>query len=84
MSEKCGCRIKTWWMAGAQYDYIEHCPRHSEAMAQERDRLLAACRKLIDAPHYDHFAARMSDGEMEGIDAIKACLATPPAKTEGQ
>lgn len=42
--------------------------------------LLAACKKLIDAEYSDHFDARMSDSEMEGIEAIKAAI----AKAEGR
>lgn len=42
--------------------------------------LLAACKALIDADHHDHFAARMSDSEMEAIEKIKAAV----AKAEGE
>lgn len=34
--------------------------------------LFNACKALLDAPHYDHFATRLSDGEMSALDRIKA------------
>ena len=37
-------------------------------------KLLEGCKQLINADHYDHFAARMSDSEMEGIDMIKNAI----------
>lgn len=36
--------------------------------------LLEGCRKLLDAPHYDHFAARLNWQEMEGLNAIQEAL----------
>lgn len=36
--------------------------------------LLAACKQLINAPHYEHFAARLNDEEMKGIDLIKIAI----------
>lgn len=41
--------------------------------------LLAACKLLIDAPHQEHFAARLNDEEMGGILAIKAAIASAEA-----
>jgi len=41
--------------------------------------LLAACKALIDAPHHDHFAARLGDEELAAVDAIRAAI----AKAEG-
>jgi hypothetical protein len=33
-----------------------------------------ACKKLMDAPHQEHFITRLNEAEMEGIDAIEAVL----------
>lgn len=33
-----------------------------------------ACQELINAEHYDHFAARMSDSELAAIEKMKALL----------
>lgn len=40
-------------------------------------RIEAAAKALFAAEHYDHFAARMSDGEMAAIDQLRAALAHP-------
>jgi transposase len=48
-----------------------------EELIQARQRIAeleAACRKLLDAPHDDHFAARLNTREMEGIEAIRAAM----------
>ncbi len=37
--------------------------------------LFAACKKLMDAPHQEHFVTRLNEEEMAGIDAIKSYLA---------
>ncbi|CAK8989694.1 Replicative DNA helicase, partial [Durusdinium trenchii] len=37
--------------------------------------LVDACKKLLDAPHNDHFVARLNDEEMDGIDAITSAIA---------
>jgi len=37
--------------------------------------LLAACEALMNADHYDHFAARMSDSELAAIKQIKTAIA---------
>jgi hypothetical protein len=36
--------------------------------------LLEACKALIDADHYEHFAVRLNDQEMEGLNKIKAAI----------
>jgi len=38
------------------------------------EELEAACVLLLDAPHQEHFAARLNDAEMAGIEAIKVAL----------
>ena len=42
--------------------------------------LLEACKRLLDAPHYEHFVVRLNDEEMAGLDAIQAAI----AKAEGK
>lgn len=37
--------------------------------------LLEACKSLLDAPHHEHFAARLNDAEMAAIDRMKAAVA---------
>lgn len=51
--------------------FIEHNTKKVELAAFD---LLRACQQLIDAPHQEHFAARLNDEEMKGIDAIKAAI----------
>jgi hypothetical protein len=41
--------------------------------------LLAACKALIDAPHYEHLAARLHSEEMKAVEAIKAAIAKAEA-----
>lgn len=36
--------------------------------------LLAACQQLIDSPHYEHFAVRLNDHEMKGLEMIKEAI----------
>lgn len=36
--------------------------------------LLEACKQLIDAPHFEHFAARLNNQEMKGIEMIKVAI----------
>ncbi len=50
----------------------------------------AAVHALLNAEHHDHFAARMSDSELEAIQTMKSLAAwkefisTPPAPVEPQ
>lgn len=41
---------------------------------EERCDLLAGCEQLINADHYDHFAVRLNDQEMKGIEMIKDAI----------
>ena len=41
--------------------------------------LLAACKQLIECDHYVHFAVRLNNQEMKGIDMIKEAI----VKAEG-
>lgn len=73
-------------LAGVERAVI-HCPDApmtvdpaDAALIAAAPDLLAACKSLIDAPHERHFAVRMNDQEMVGIDAIKAAI----AKAEGR
>lgn len=38
--------------------------------------LLEACKKLVNAPHPDHFASRLGDEELDAVNAIKKLVAT--------
>jgi hypothetical protein len=38
-------------------------------------QLLAACKALINAPHQEHFAARLNDEEMDALRMIEAAIA---------
>ncbi len=39
------------------------------------EELLLACKALIDAPHYEHFAVRLNDEEIVALRRIKAAVA---------
>lgn len=41
---------------------------------QQRNILINACEELIDAPHYEHFASRLNNAEMKGIEEIKKAI----------
>ncbi len=45
--------------------------RNFEAAEQP---LMKACHKLIHCDHYEHFAARLNDQEMEALDEIKELI----------
>jgi hypothetical protein len=34
------------------------------------DSLLKACKELVEAPHYEHWAARLNDQEMAAMEKI--------------
>jgi len=53
------------------------CDSLREQAKEQRE----AMSKLIDAPHQEHFAARLNEQEMEGIDAIKLVLEKYETKT---
>lgn len=55
-------------------DHLALKPELKNAAAQ-RDALLAACCQLLTAPHQEHFATRLNEQEMAGLDAIKAAVA---------
>lgn len=59
------------------YGFMPAIP-NARLMAAAPD-LLAACKALIDAPHQEHFAARLNDDEMRGIEMIRAAI----SKAEG-
>lgn len=40
--------------------------------------LLAAVQGLLDAPHYDHWEARLSDGELEAMNKLKTLVRAQP------
>lgn len=58
---------------------IEEARANARLIAAAPD-LLEACKALVDAPHQEHFAARLNDEEMAGLDAIKRAI----AKAEGK
>lgn len=37
--------------------------------------LLESCRALLNAPHQEHFAVRLNDEEMAGLNRIKQAVA---------
>mgnify|MGYP006337670877 CR=1 FL=1 len=51
--------------------FVEHKQKQIELAGWD---LLKACQQLINAPHYEHFAARLNDEEMKGIEMIKAAI----------
>ena len=53
--------------------------RRKQSLADAAPDLLAACKRLIDAPHQEHFSSRLNDDEMADIEAIKRAI----AKAEG-
>jgi len=59
-------------------EIVQENARQSTRIAELEAKLTAmagACRALIDCEHQEHFAARLNDAEMIGIEKIKAALA---------
>ena len=49
---------------------------------RERDELRAACVELLDAPHQEHFSARMNDEETAALDRIRGLVAAYRGRKE--
>lgn len=45
-----------------------------ESAAERLIKLTEACRRLLDSPHPDHFAARLGEDEMSALEEIKAII----------
>ena len=60
-------------LIAAAPDLLIACEVAKEVIV-DYEELLAACQALLDADHPDHFAARLSDSEMEALERIKYIL----------
>ena len=52
---------------------IEVCANHRK-LVEEYRKLYRACRALWEAPHQEHFVARMNDEEMAALDTIRTLI----------
>jgi hypothetical protein len=74
IGSECGCDSIICTYPGTIVELVGSLVTERDMLAKRVEELESACRKLLDADHHDHFAVRMSDSEMEGIEAIKAAL----------
>ncbi len=51
-----------------------HDIRRARAKGSLCADLVAACIRLFDAPHQEHFAARLNDEELAALNAIRATI----------
>jgi hypothetical protein len=55
--------------------------RAGEVIITDDDSLQKACHDFFNADHYDHFATRMSDSEMDALDRIQQLSGWAPKFT---